>query len=750
MNIDILNKEFKSCLLITSKSNKDLIIKESFRTSKILNFKLVDIKEAESLFLPYIDPICEYYIFKETQNKILSRNIYKTLKYISNKNYTSKKLNYIKEIYIDLKEKNLIKDKINYNNFNKVFSTEKGLEYIIDDIEYIELNDNNLEQKEMDVAYFPNINEEISFALNDISNLIYEGIDTSLIKIYAPSTYKDNISLISKYFNLDIFINSRTSIKSIPYIDELLFFMNKNKTIDIYEFKDIDKISNEIINDILSVINKNIFIDDINYIISEIEEIKVNNLHMKDALEIKDILNFDFNKKNFNFILGFDNLNFIKIKKDDGYINDLELKELRLPSSIEENSNNNKKISLILKVLSNASYFISCSKVVKGIETGDNHLLESKFINKKNTNILLKKEQYSLKLDSVNFKIEENKFFKYNYSSDAYNILKKNIKQKDIPSNQMSKIKWNRNYFKENKNISSTMLESYFKCPFSFYIKYVLNIKKVSKNRFNLDLGIYIHDLLEKLLLDNSVNINDLSNEIIENNNLFLNIKENKINFITFKVKRYILELIKTINLQIAKEDFKVKFLEEEIITLFKGYNFVGKIDKVLNYNDMYMVIDYKTGNSELSFENIELGFNMQNLIYFILLKKKYKNVEFAGTYRYKVAPKIVSKEKFSLPKREGYTKKELEILKSIDIDNYNNLKISKGEFSKSSKVLDKEEFQQKEKIVNENINKFIYEIENQNSFEITDIILKGEHISCKYCDYNNICFKSKNNIINK
>ncbi len=748
MDIEFLNKEYSDSLFITSKKNKEIILKEAFKSSKILQFKLVDVEEAETIFLPYINPICEYLIYKELNNRTLAKNIFNSLKYIKEeKEYNSKKLKQVQKIYNELKNKSYIKEK-KIVDFKVIISTEKDLGYLSSNIKYIKLTNSNVKQNKLDVVNFPNIEEEISYMINKVATLIDKGIDPKLIKIYAPNLYKDSISLTSKYFNLDFSVDTSVNVKVYPKIRELISFLKLNNTVDIFKFKDINKIPIDVQNKILTVINKNIGQNNLNYTLQAIEELKINSLVIKDSLEINNILNFDFNKKNINIILGFDNLNFINVLKDDKFLNDDELNEIGLPTSFMINIKNVENVKKVLQYLSNTDYILSFSSKVNSIETKVNSLIDESLLNIKDSN-LLNDVQYSYNYDKLLLKIEENKFLKYNLLTDKYYILKDNIECKENIK-KVNKVDFDINNFKESKKISSTMLETYYKCPFSFYIKYVLNIKKPSKNRFNLDLGIYIHDILEHLLLNTNQDIDKISKEIILNNNLFNELNINKVNFIVFKINNYVKDLIEVIKEQIEKEKFNIESLEEEINCKFNDYELVGKIDKFLRYKDKFIVIDYKTGDSSLSFENLELGLNMQNLIYFILLESKYKNVEFAGTYRYKVSPKIVDKEKFKNPKRVGYTKKDLGLLKEIDIDNYDNLSTSKGEFTNRSKVLTEEEFLNKKEIVKNNINNFINDIENNKEFKIKDMFIKNESISCKYCDYNNICFKSKKDIIYK
>ena len=231
---------------------------------------------------------------------------------------------------------------------------------------------------------------------------------------------------------------------------------------------------------------------------------------------------------------------------------------------------------------------------------------------------------------------------------------------------------------------------------------------------------------------------------------LFKDLPKEKIEFILLKINNYMIQIIDIIFMQLAEEDFDILAVEENITTSINSYKLNGKIDKVLKDKyDNYIVIDYKTGDPKLLLEDEQLnnGLNLQNLIYFILLKSKYESVNFAGTYRYKVQP-LISRE-IEESKRFGYSSKNQSILNRLAIKNYKNLRLKKdGSPYVYSLTFTDEEYLNKIKIVEDKINEFVQHIQIDDVYDINPI-KQGEILTCTYCPYKNICYKTTKDIRN-
>ena len=117
----------------------------------------------------------------------------------------------------------------------------------------------------------------------------------------------------------------------------------------------------------------------------------------------------------------------------------------------------------------------------------------------------------------------------------------------------------------------------------------------------------------------------------------------------------------------------------EKRIDIDYGNNihFIGIIDKILYYvdNDITYIalIDYKTGNDEISLKYFKYGLNIQLPIYLYLSSQLlFNNPTYTGFYL----------QKFNISEKDyrlvGYSNSDKDILSYLD-NNYDNSKIIKG-----------------------------------------------------------------------
>ena len=190
---------------------------------------------------------------------------------------------------------------------------------------------------------------------------------------------------------------------------------------------------------------------------------------------------------------------------------------------------------------------------------------------------------------------------------------------------------------------------------------------------------------------------------------------------------------------------------------------FMGIIDKVLYKEEddiTYLaVIDYKTGNTNIKLDNMEYGIGMQLPIYLYLTSNmKFKNIEVVGFYLQKLLSTNLDNTKDYITAREnnlkleGYSINNPSILSKFD-KTYNDskliksMKTSKNGFYSYSKVLDKEEIDNSITSTDEMIDKVIDNI-LEADFSINPKVIDGENVSCKFCEYRDICFRRENDIV--
>ena len=202
------------------------------------------------------------------------------------------------------------------------------------------------------------------------------------------------------------------------------------------------------------------------------------------------------------------------------------------------------------------------------------------------------------------------------------------------------------------------------------------------------------------------------------------------------------------------------KNMKEKEVYVNKDKNikvtFMGKIDKVLYKEEdditYLVVIDYKTGSTNINLKNMEYGFGLQLPIYLYLSSKmELKNVKVVGFYLQKLFNTTLDNSKdYDTAKEnnlrlEGYSIDEENILSKFDTT-YNDSKLIKGMkttskgFSSYSKVLSEEEINDMLDNTDKLIDKAIDNI-LEADFEINPKVINGENVSCSFCEYRDICY---------
>ncbi|MAQ32167.1 MAG: hypothetical protein CMD26_05525 [Flavobacteriales bacterium] len=207
-----------------------------------------------------------------------------------------------------------------------------------------------------------------------------------------------------------------------------------------------------------------------------------------------------------------------------------------------------------------------------------------------------------------------------------------------------------------NKGISPSTINLYNYCKKQFYYEKILDVSSIDNLENDIDkatMGTIVHWVLQKIyepylgmILDNSIMGKIICSvpETLENaikKHGVKNISKGK-NFLTIEaIKRIIKNFVKSEASNVKKGDkIKVLSLEREIIAPYKkikisNFNLVvdislkGYIDRIDIYNDVYRIIDYKTGlvqdvdlrTSDIA-EIIEKPKILQLLIYAWLFKR--------------------------------------------------------------------------------------------------------------------------------
>ena len=663
----------------------------------------------------------------------------------------SEKIDSLLDIYNELIERKLL-----YFNpsYKYLFSNKKVLVYGYSrfDKELVKLLDMNLanylfvydEEKEYEktVYKYSDIEDEVDEAFNNIALLVDSGVSIDKIKLYSYSEEYDLvINRYKEYYDLPINFESEMKLSSSFYFKEFLSKYDESNLLDA--FKDVCekiKVDNYHFIDKLKkvIIDVNGLFDnrqeERKYLIESAKSVKLINPKYLNGIDIVDY--HDIND-DYIFILGFDLLNFPFIHKDKSYLSDKDKALLEINDSTSLNLI--EKDLLVNFIKSHSHLHLSYKEKIGKVVYYPSLLIEELNLKEvKNKITLTRYSETSLKM-----KLCKELDVKENYGIESkYEIPLDILDYKTYDHSY----KGLTNYLGLKHNtFSVSKIESYNKCPFSYYVDNILNLSSFTDS-FNATLGTFYHAILEKSVKE-EVNLQDYSLEI---DSLFDSYCQKHF---AKKLLPQLNDVIK-FNNDFLKANPSLKVMCETRLNSYLNDQdkLFGIVDKII-YSDIskaMIIVDYKTGNTSFEEEKIEYGLSLQLPIYSYLVNKNFKDYQVVGIYIQNVL-KDTSESSSDL-RLNGITKNDLEVVRSIDSSlNYvmKSTYIYGLSLDKNHKIEQKKNILSEERwneVVNKSLDRFNESVSNikKGEFSISPVSFIDEQTSCcSYCKHKDICFKT-------
>ena len=417
------------------------------------------------------------------------------------------------------------------------------------------------------------------------------------------------------------------------------------------------------------------------------------------------------------------------------------------PSLKTENSFTNDKL-----ILSPDASFDTAIKNAKESREFDK---ENKLVNLENWYITNNREKYLNTLKGIDFK-----------NTIEYQSL------------DLSKRLYN-----EEMHASVSKLESYVSCPFSFYLRYGLNLKE--REIFKLgtpDIGSFLHEIIDiftKKVLDENIDIRNINKD--ECDSIVSNITEDvlegfrhnlfnstgKLRNLSIKLKEQVKKTIWLIVGHIKSGSFEIKGSEVEFgpgkeypaitIDLDNQNKLVlqGKVDRVdiaKIGNDSYIrIVDYKSSDKAIKLSNVYYGVQLQLLAYSDAISQDMFKP--GGVFYLKLADPIASKDK-------RLTKEEVEEsitnslkMKGLIISNVKlieamqdeiALKTTKNGEYKNMPVVSENDFSLLRKHMHSTLKQIGNEIMKGN-VKNEPLVKKNGSSPCDYCPFEKACRFDRN-----
>lgn len=784
-----LNEE-KKYYLLADKMYKHILYNFKKNNPEI-DIKVIDKNEFLNLFSFSINNDAIPFLLKQEKYDYSSiKKILKILKIADFKNKEEFKL--LNDIFLQLNENNYIQfDKLSYLDKEErtilLFESDEDFELI----SFLKRNEFNYKLISfVDLNISPNFNELIKPTIYNFDNkfLQYNYLFSDIRrKIIENDNVKNNILVL---------INDTSDIFYINYMSSIY-------KIECKLTLQIPLISNEKVSQLVSLIFKerNFKLIDVN---KENNEFVLKLISLIKQYKLDELKNFDFAYSSLIEILSAESYNYNYSNKGITFTTDLII--LR-PSPLiyvmnyqfdsfykEFDDNNFYTDSMLEKIQVNPSYI----KTKIDRKNKLNYILYNNIVFLSRPLIHLNDKIYDSQFNKeLNFKVI--KPSKHNqdglYTTSAFNLI--NSFYKDIEhypkddhyknyDSSFSKI--DDDFKKETFNI--TEFESYFKCPYYYYLNNVLKLNdfQTSKNIPALR-GNLIHKIFEDIYTHN---YDDFDNEYDHVFNLAkeeyikqadTNYNEEQEVFLSF-IYKWLKDIVIYIRRQKLNNNSNIvdEKAEQSILFKYKNYNIKGRIDKIVYTQDSnkftyYTLIDYKSGSSgSFDFTHVFLGGSLQLPLYEYAIENisdcklnDSGNYIFGGfgiqhiyftskipndntIYNFEAIKSKVNISGINLDDKAYLTSFD----KSIYKEYKNGVKLKKaGDY-----LIRSNPFNIKDDIISDDYSYLQYQEDIKNSLDIViNKINNGEYSIrpikdgqndkelCQFCPYINICYRKKKDI---
>lgn len=771
----------KDTILIIPNVLKNKVLKYIDTLDRLVNIKIFSLEEIKKqIYFDYNEETILYLMDKYNYRYEVSKTLIDNMYYIEDRDYSSDKLNELKELKKELENASLLKkdplfltyasskDIIVYG-YDFMDSFNRKLLSNFNNFTIIEHENND---KEFIVNQCNNIFDEVNFVLDKISNMISYGIDINKIKLTNISDdYNHALDTLSRLYNLPLQLSSNSNISSSKIGKMFLEILNNNDNlidvVNLFQEKVvINEINGPIYSKIISLCNNYI---DLDYSFDKVKEALIYNLKklslssikQEKMLEIVPFYDNVFNDDEYIFFLGFNQGNAPVIYKDEDYISDNLKEEVGLDKTNTKNTL--CKNSFINKIKGIKNLIITYK-----LRSISEDFYPSNLIKELNMNVINPdlntnySEEYSkitlgkMLDDLIKFDDKDQMLDKY-YASTTIPYMTYDNKFTGITKEQL--------YRKINNKLllSYSTIDNYYRCGFRYYISNVLKLDKYEET-FKTFIGNLFHYVLSKCL-DSDFDFEVEWNNYIKDKKLLANEQ-----FFLIKLKEELILIIEEVK-RLHKETGLTEHLLEHKIYIDKSRDipvtFMGIVDKIMYKNvsglDLISIIDYKTGNPNTNLFNTIYGIDMQLPVYLYLVKYStlFNNPNFVGFYLQKIlhgeitrsSNKTYLDQKRDNLRLNGYSTTDEENLSRFDPTYEDSTfiksmkKSSKG-FYAYAKIIEDKKIELLINLVNSKIDEAINDI-LEAKFDINPKRIGSELKGCAFCKYKDICYMKEEDVIN-
>lgn len=347
----------------------------------------------------------------------------------------------------------------------------------------------------------------------------------------------------------------------------------------------------------------------------------------------------------------------------------------------------------------------------------------------------------------------------------------------NVKSNYISKDIAKRIYG-ESIYTSPSKIEQFYKCPYSYFYKYGINIKSREKIDFKfMQRGTIAHYVLENAIKDYKDNLEELCSDKVAfivrgyvDRYIELTVGnkdtiDNQGKYLLKRICDMLVDLVPFVADELIKSSFKPQEFELRLsndgdvkpLKINDGectVTVAGVIDRMdsseIESKHYIRIVDYKTGVKTFKISDILYGINLQMLIYLCaicensdfkpagVLYQPLNHIERAG----------INSEDYENPKILGIVSDDTKVLASMDPTNsYMPFSInSNGTLSKKSSCLSDDDFKDVFKFIKSKIINMSKQLLD-GCISKEPCAVNSSSVPCTYCDYKVICGINESNV---
>lgn len=766
-------------LIVLKDGFKNTFLKDFREKLGLYDIKVMELSELKKKFYFDYTKKTVYYVHKNYNvigeiAQIYVENLY----FIDRANTGDEKVNFLSTLKRELVDKRLLKIDSTFRNSLKNFevvlfdlkNVDNFHENMFADIAKITkvtaIDDDRGTETAKRLYRLANKEEEVSFVASEIVNLIKSGIPIDHIKLAnVNKDYHFVLKRTFEDFKIPLELPNEESIASTILVSKFkeLFSNDIKSTFESLKEYVKDTKDQKVFDKLIDVVNEYTWCDDYmevkDFIFQDIAKVKVPNNIYKNAVKTVDFMSEKIKDEDYVFLLNFNEGVIPTNKKDEDYLDDQTKLALGLSDSIDLNKKSieevRTKIALaknlvvtLSKTDLNGELYISNAYTEELFDESNAPRISFCHSNSYNKRVLLKEKDENKKYGTISRLLTTLEAHYKDVPYDTFDNKFKGINEEHL------------NDYLDNKlTLSYSSMDTYYKCAYRYYLSNIIKVDKF-EDTFEIVVGNIFHEVLSKCF-KTPFDFESAWQKAIEHQEYdFKNMEK----FYLGMLKGELAFIIDTINRQKEYCSLDEALYEQKIIVplddkgdvIFKGF-----VDKIL-YGEfegkkIAAIVDYKTGNPELSLDNVIYGLDMQLPIYSYLIEnfEPLKGAEIGGFYLQKILSNTNDQnKKIESLKLQGYSNSDVEILKYVDKsyeDSHmiKSLKMGPNGFYNYAKILSTDQIDKLNEIVKQKIQEAAKDIKSAK-FDIDPKQIDDKLVGCKFCKFKDICYMTAKDIVIK